>query len=95
MEDANYYGNSFPRNETAAQAILPTAQGSEDETGEVLIYSPELGVRVTTAEAVREKVRLHPMARTREIMAMFELEGNRVSPYLIQRIKREELGELA
>ncbi len=67
----------------------------EDEADEVMIYSPEIGERVTTTEAVRERVRLHPRARTQEILAMFELDGTRVSPALVQRIKREELGDLA
>lgn len=79
-----------------AESHTPWAQPPElDESGEAIIYSPEIGARVSTAEAVRERVRLHPRARTREIMAMFELEGNRVSPDLIQRIKKEELGDMA
>jgi hypothetical protein len=70
------------------------AWGEGDEAAHV-VYSPEIGERVTTAEAIRERVRLHPYARTNEILAMFELDGNRVSPDLVRRIKREELGDLA
>lgn len=69
-------------------------RGGEFHADDV-IYSPEIGERISTIEAVRERVRLHPMARTREILAMFELDGTPIDVSLIQQVKEEEFGTRA
>ena len=54
-----------------------------------IIANPEVGHPTSTAEAIRQKLRLYPQAMAREIVAMFELEGIRITAAQVQRMKHE------
>ncbi|HWB08441.1 MAG TPA: hypothetical protein VG826_04425 [Pirellulales bacterium] len=51
-----------------------------------VIHSEEVGAHVAQDQAIREKVRLYPQASVQEIVAMFELEGLKVSPEAVRKI---------
>ena len=52
-----------------------------------VIHSEEIGAPVAQDQAIREKTRLYPQASVKEIVAMFELEGLKVSPVAVKKIK--------
>ena len=52
-----------------------------------VILSEEIGAHVAQDQAIGEKVRLYPQASVKEIVAMFELEGLKVSPAAVKKIK--------
>lgn len=52
-----------------------------------VIHSEEVGAHVAQDQAIGEKVRLYPGASVKEIVAMFELEGLKVSPAAVKKIK--------
>ena len=55
----------------------------------VLMRSEEVGAHVAQDQAIREKVRLYPRATVNEIVAMFELEGFKISPAAVKKVKGE------
>jgi hypothetical protein len=55
-----------------------------------LIHCEEVGAHVAQDQAIREKVRLYPQASVKEIVAMFELEGLKVSPEAVRRIVEKQ-----
>lgn len=52
-----------------------------------VIHSEEVGAPVAQDQAIREKVRLYPQASIKEIVAMFELEGLKISPAAVKNVK--------
>lgn len=54
-----------------------------------VMHSAEVGAHVALDQAIREKVRLYPQAMVNEIVAMFELEGFKVSPAAVTKVKEE------
>lgn len=53
-----------------------------------MMRSPEVGAHVGQDQAIGERLRLYPKATTREIVAMFELDGVKVSPALVEQVRR-------
>ncbi|HEV3339414.1 MAG TPA: hypothetical protein VG125_03625 [Pirellulales bacterium] len=53
-----------------------------------VILCEEMGAHVAQDRAIREKVRLYPLASVKEIVAMFELEGVKISPAAVKNAKR-------
>jgi hypothetical protein len=51
-----------------------------------VIRCEELGTHVAQDRAIREKVRLYPQASVQEIVAMFELEGVKISPAVVKKV---------
>jgi hypothetical protein len=72
---------------------LGAAGKYESEDPDELIFSPELGEVLPKAAAIREKLRLYPLAQSQEIAAMFEYDGVAVSAHLVQRIQQEVKSE--
>jgi hypothetical protein len=54
-----------------------------------LIFCPEVGELLPKEAAIREKLRLYPLAQPQEVVAMFEFDGAVVSAHLVQRIQQE------
>ena len=54
-----------------------------------LMRSEEVGAHVGQDQAIREKLRLYPRATVNEIVAMFELEGFKISPAAVKKAKRQ------
>lgn len=54
-----------------------------------LMHSAEVGATVGQDQAIRERVRLYPQATVREIVAMFELDGLKVSAAAVKKVKDE------
>jgi hypothetical protein len=54
-----------------------------------LMVSAEVGAPVAQDQAIREKLRLYPRATINEIVAMFELDGVKVSPAAVRKAKRK------
>ena len=52
-----------------------------------LMRSEEVGAHVAQDQAIREKLRLYPRATVNEIVAMFELEGFKISPAAVKKAK--------
>lgn len=55
----------------------------------VVIESDDVGAPLSLDRAIGEKVRLYPRAKVKEIIAMFELEGVRVTPAAVQKARRQ------
>lgn len=53
------------------------------------VYCVETGAAVPKREAVREKLRLYPLAQTNEIVASFARDGITVSAALVRRVRDE------
>lgn len=56
-----------------------------------MMRSPEVGAHVGQDQAIAERLRLYPKATTQEIVAMFELDGVKVSPALVEQVRRKSL----
>jgi hypothetical protein len=54
-----------------------------------LMHSAEVGATVGQDQAIRERLRLYPQATVREIVAMFELDGLKVSAAAVKKAKDE------
>lgn len=54
-----------------------------------LMHSAEVGAPVAQDQAIRERLRLYPQATINEIVAMFELDGVKVSPAAVKKAKRK------
>jgi hypothetical protein len=54
-----------------------------------LIHSEEVGAPIAQDQAIREKMRLYPRATVNEIVGMFELEGVKVLPEAVKKVKRK------
>ncbi len=50
--------------------------------------SPEAGAPMAQDQAIGERLRLYPKATTQEIVAMFELDGVKVSPAKVEQARR-------
>lgn len=53
-----------------------------------MIRSPEVGAHVGQDQAIGERLRLYPKATTQEIVAMFELDGVKISPAAVEQVRR-------
>lgn len=53
-----------------------------------MMRSPEVGAHVGQDQAIGERLRLYPKATTQEIVAMFELDGVKVSPAMVEQVRR-------
>lgn len=53
-----------------------------------LMQSPEVGAHVAQDQAISERLRLYPKATTQEIVAMFELDGVKISPAMVEQARR-------
>lgn len=53
-----------------------------------MMRSPEVGAHVGQDQAIGERLRLYPKATTQEIVAMFELDGVKVSPTTVEQVRR-------
>lgn len=53
-----------------------------------MMRSPEVGAHVGQDQAIAERLRLYPKATTREIVAMFELDGVKISPAAVEQVRR-------
>lgn len=53
-----------------------------------MLHSPEVGAHVGQHQAIDERLRLYPKATTQEIVAMFELDGVKVSPAVVEQVRR-------
>ena len=72
------------------QVLENVACAPETSNGEAaIIHCHEKSQWVSKGDAIRERVRLHPQAMISEIVAMFELDGVKVSPSTVERIVRE------
>jgi hypothetical protein len=52
-----------------------------------LLHCPEVGAPVSQDQAIRERLRLYPRATIKEIVAMFELEGLKITPAAVKKAK--------
>lgn len=53
-----------------------------------MMRSPEVGAHVGQDQAIAERLRLYPKATTQEIVAMFELDGVKISPALVEQVRQ-------
>ncbi|HVX15644.1 MAG TPA: hypothetical protein VHC22_30945 [Pirellulales bacterium] len=54
-----------------------------------LLHCAEVGAPLSQDQAIRERLRLYPRATTKEIIAMFELEGLKITPEAVKKAKGE------
>lgn len=54
-----------------------------------MMHSAEVGAHVGQDQAIRERLRLYPQATVREIVAMFELDGVKVSPAAVKKVQAQ------
>lgn len=52
-------------------------------------YSAEAGEEVSQERAVREKLRLYPLAETNEIVASFAKDGVTIASSLVERVRQQ------
>lgn len=52
-----------------------------------VLQSEDVGAPLSLDRAIQEKVRLYPRAKVKEIVAMFELEGVRVTPAAVEKLQ--------
>lgn len=53
-----------------------------------MMRSPEVGAHVGQDQAIGERLRIYPKATTQEIVAMFELDGVKISPAAVEQARR-------
>lgn len=53
-----------------------------------VVQSDDVGAPISRDRAIREKMRMYPKATVQEIVAMFELDGVRVSPASVEKARR-------
>lgn len=53
-----------------------------------MMRSPEVGAHVGQDQAISERLRLYPKATTQEIVAMFELDGVKISSAAVEQVRR-------
>ncbi|HET6884473.1 MAG TPA: hypothetical protein VFI31_30245 [Pirellulales bacterium] len=53
-----------------------------------IVRSAEVGAPLAQDQAILERLRLYPGATVREIVAMFELDGMKVTPEAVRKAKR-------
>ena len=56
-----------------------------------LVHSAEVGAPVAQDQAIIERLRLYPRATVQEIVAMFELDGLKITPAAVRKAK-ERMG---
>lgn len=56
-----------------------------------LLQSEDVGAPLSLDRAIEEKLRLYPRAKLKEIIAMFELEGVRVTPAAVEKLQRKAI----
>jgi len=101
---ANGKAGSSPMKKSVAKGRAPTRSQKQSspkadmsngmvrapiKQSDEMIKNPETSSTMTTENAVREKVRIHPGAHAHEIVGMFEMEGVQIPHDLVERVKNE------
>lgn len=78
---------SLPAGRTAQKASAPARKEKtiKPPAAPPLIHSAEAGAPMALDRAIAEKLRLYPLASVKEIVAMFELDGVKVTPAAVKK----------
>jgi hypothetical protein len=81
---------SAPAKVTAKKAPAKSAKKGtiKPPPAPAIVHSAEVGAPLAQDQAILEKLRLYPNATVQEIIAMFELDGMKVTPAAVQKVKR-------